>query len=255
MFRAFLIGALAVSLATGCPQTETCTEFGQAFASISPSGGDGFVPTDSSIWVRLDTEEPSSCFFFDLRLVNLDEGREGLVDSSTIEAPGRLLLGFEPTDGLAADADYEVEWSVNRPGSRTGVPVVVDSGVVSFTTDSGPALLPPAVPEGIGWKAEVDGARLGFDPQDATDYDDWLELWATSGRFLLVQTSEPGEGLPEEVWRLGEFGHVWSDAVLPPGRRLDLRFAALGLNGMLSEWSEGSTLPVPMPANSDQGGF
>ncbi len=254
MSRAVLIGAVALSLASGCTETEECT-FNQAFASVSPSGGDGFVPTDSSIWVRLDTDEPSHCFFFDLRLVNLDEGREGLIDSSNIEAPGRLLLRFEPTDALAADADYEVEWSVNRPGSRTGLPAVVDSGVVSFTTDSGPALVPPAVPEGIGWKAEVDGARLGISPQAAVDYDDWLELWTTSGRFLLVQMSEPGEGTPEEVWRIGEFGHVWSDAVLPPGRSLTLRFAALGLNGMLSDWSEGSTLPVPMPDSSAEGGF
>ncbi len=254
MFRAFLIGALALSLATGCPQTEQCT-FSAAFASVSPSGGDGFVPTDSSIWVRLDTDEPSGCFFFDLRLVNLDAGREGLSQLSRIESDGRMLLRFEPTDGLAEDADYEVEWSVNRPGSTTGLPVVVDNGVVSFTTDSGPALVAPAVPDGIGWRAEVDGARLGMNPFDAIDYDDWLELWTTSGRFLLVQKSEPEDGTPEEVWRVGEFGHVWSDAVLPPGQRLTLRFAALGLNGMLSEWSEGSTLPVPMPSNSAQGGF
>lgn len=254
MFRAVVIGALVLGLGTGCPQTETCT-FGQAFGSVSPSGGDGFVPTDSSIWVRLDTDEPSSCFFFDLKLVNLDEGREGLNDLSRIEAPGRMLLQFEPSDGLAPDADYEVEWSVNRPGTLSGVPNVVDSGVVSFTTDSGPALVPSAVPEGIGWKAEVDGARLGFDPQDAVDYDDWLELWTTSGRFLLVQKSEPADGVPEEVWRIGEFGHVWSDAVLPAGQRLNLRFAALGLNGTLSEWSDGSKLPVPMPDSSAQGGF
>lgn len=250
-----LIGALVVVLlAPGCENTQTCGS-GTVFASASPSGGDGFVPTDSSVWLRLDTDEPLSCFTRSVTLINLDDGAEDLVESTQINGPGRALVRFEPAAELAADADYEIAWSVEQRAGMTNFPSPGDQGIVSFHTASGPAIDAPLTPRPIGWKAEVDGPLLGVTPEEATDYDDWLELWTSSGRFLLVTTGPADEGLPEAVWRLGEFGHIWSDAELPPGQRLKLRFAALALNGALSEWSDPATLPVPWPDSSGQGGF
>lgn len=254
MRRAALIGAFVVVLAAGCEAEPECT-FLPAFASVSPSGGDGLVPTDASVWVRLDTDEPRRCFFFDVALINLDDGRERLEDPVQIASPGRLLLRNEPTGGLAPDADYEVVWSVNRPGSRDGNPVVVDSGVVSFRTDSGPALDAPAVPVGIGWTAEVAEPALISPFGGSSNATDWLEIWTTEGRFLLVMNGPPDDGLPEEVWRLGEHGHLWSDARLSAGRTLSLRFASLAVNGQLSDWSEPATLTVPAAGGYDEGVF
>lgn len=247
-----LMLTLVLALA-GCEDPDRC-EFNGAFATASPSGGDGLVPTDSWIWLEVDTDDPPRCFVLDVELTNLDTGDVALGDPIPMEAPDRTLWRLQPTEELDPEADYEVRWRIRSTLFFDTVAAVTDSGVVSFRTDVGPGTL-PATPQAIGWRAEVDGPRLGRTPEEATDYADWLELWTEGGRFLLVTDDAPDDALPDRVWRVGSHGHVWSDGELNPLSRTTIRFAAVGLNAQMSPWSDPVVLEVPRAGGTGQGAF
>jgi len=247
---ACVIASIAVSLSTGCNDFARC-DFGTTTAAVAPSAGDGLVPLDSAIWLRVDGTTRLHCLEIHVVLIHLDHGSVDLPEPTLITSPERTLLRWDPPTELLPDADYEIQWRVDWALSRNNV---LDQGVASFRTGTEPAVLPPETPTPLAWRAEMDGPLLGPTPEAATDYDDWLELWTTGGRFLLVETGAPNDA-PEEAWRIGSFGQVWSGAVLEPRAVLQLRFAAMDLTGALSPWSPAVEWTVPDPSTVTQGVF
>jgi len=246
-----VIVGLAVGLsAMGCNDAARC-DFGTTTAAVAPSAGDGLVPLNSAIWMRVDGTTRLHCLEVHVDLIHLDVGSVDLPDPVLIESPERTLFRWDPPAELLPDADYEIQWSVDWAPSGSNV---LDQGVASFRTGIEPAVIPPETPTPLTWRAELDGPLLGPTPDAATDYDDWLELWTTGGRFLLVETGAPDDD-PDTAWRIGTFGHVWSPAPLTPRRTHELRFAAVDLAGQRSAWSPAVEWTVPAPSTVTRGGF
>jgi len=238
-----------VAVLAGCTEPRPCDRLpspAQTTGQASPSAGDGLVPLDTMVWLRIDGPyADGSCLTGDVELVALADGPIPVEPVLQVGAPARTLIGWRPTEALAPSSDYELRWTVGN----------LDSGVVSFRTGVAAAPM-PAVPTPLRWAAQLDGPSLGTNAAELDDYDDYVEFEVDQGRFVLVATELPtGPDVPESVFRIGELGFVWSGEPLPVNEELQLRFSALDLAGNLSAWTDPVPWQVPGLNRSDEGSF
>ena len=68
------------------------------------------------------------------------------------------------------------------------------------------------------------------------------------------QVAEEPPG-PDEVFRIGTRGYIWSGEPLPAGRTVEYRYASVALDGTVSEWGPPVPFAVPLPGTADEGVF
>lgn len=242
-----LLGFLAI----GCP-SEPCEvlETPSVSGLAAPAAGDGLVALDSLVWLRVSGPfEDGRCLEGEGSLTDSDGTPIELEDAMKIGSPARALIGWRPVDGLQSDTDYEFRWEV-QDGE--------DAGVVSFRTGDEPVSTAPIAPTPLNWETQVGPARLGQNKNEAIDYDDYVEFLVRGGRFVLVHDdadAPPAGTVPEDVFRIGAFGFVWSQEPVTPSRTVDLRFAAMDLAGNISPWSAPVAWPIPATGRTEEGSF
>jgi len=251
-----LLAALLATPFAGCDPAPDCRVRQVPTAQAAPSAGDGLVSVDTLLWLRVEPLDGEiRCLVNEVALVDLDEGQVDIDHAFRVDSPGRVLSAWEPAAPLRPNADHELRWTAN---DGTGSQL---TGVVSFRTADADYIPPaPLPPTPVSWYAQLDGPRLGVDAADAVDFNDSLSLWLDGGRFVLM---EPASGVvddapdevPDEVFRIGTRGYIWSGEPLPAGRTVEYRYASVALDGTVSEWGPPVPFAVPLPRTADEGVF
>ena len=214
----------------------------------SPSAGDGAVPTNAHLVLRVNAFEPLRCTVVRLALVDLRDGPVPLGPVDEVGESTGALFSAIPELTLRPDADYEILWEVDVAG------VLRDSGVGSFRTGDGPDDEAPEVPVPTNWEAEVAPPSF-YDGAGPLTAADWLALDVPGARFVLAAETAVDPSNGARVFALGEHGRIWGNRALTPGALQPLRFLALDLAGNASEWSAPVTLPVPGAGATARGRF